>query len=127
MKDVYLSCSDVVNMTGRSRREVMSWCASGKLKASRPGGKSWMIKESDLKEFLSVLEHQEQKEASEIMTCADVVQATGAKKRTVWNWCRSGKLKASRPGGRDYVIRRTDFEEFLVSDNRRKKGDKHSG
>ena len=128
MKDCYLSCQNVVNMTGRSREEVRHWCRSGKLKASRPGGKSYVIKESDLKEFLMGLEIQERREAeerAETMSCADVVRITGASKKAVWAWCRSGKLKASRPGGRDYIIKRADFEAFMSSDN--KKGGKRSG
>ena len=50
-------------------------------------------------------------------SCADVAEMTGVKLRTVWNWCNSGKLKASRPGGRDYMIKKSDLEEFLASDN----------
>ena len=45
--------------------------------------------------------------------------------RTVWNWCRTGILKASRPGGRDYYIKDTDFEEFMASD--RKVSDMNAG
>lgn len=58
---------------------------------------------------------------SAYLSCADIVNLTGVSKKTVWNWCRTGKLKASRPGGRDYVIKREDFETFMSSDSRRKK------
>lgn len=50
---------------------------------------------------------------------------TGMTIKTVWNWCNSGILKASRPGGRDYRIKDTDFEEFMASD--RKASDVDSG
>lgn len=53
------------------------------------------------------------------MTCADIAKMTGKTKKTVWSWCRSGKLKASRPGGRDYIIKAEDFETFMSSDNRK--------
>ena len=52
------------------------------------------------------------------LSCADIVNLTGMTKKTVWNWCRTGKLKASRPGGRDYIIKREDFEAFMETDNR---------
>lgn len=51
-------------------------------------------------------------------SCHDVAKMTGVKVRTVWNWCNSGKLKASRPGGRDYLIKEEDLLAFLGSDNR---------
>lgn len=51
-------------------------------------------------------------------SCQDIANMTGKKLKTVWNWCKSGKLKASRPGGRDYVIKESDFLAFMDSDNR---------
>lgn len=51
-------------------------------------------------------------------SCSDVAKMTGVKLRTVWKWVNSGKLKASRPGGRDYMIKESDLMEFLESDNR---------
>lgn len=54
-------------------------------------------------------------------SCHDVAEMTGVKVRTVWNWCNSGKLKASRPGGREYLIKEADLLEFLERDNRAKK------
>lgn len=58
-------------------------------------------------------------------TCKDVAAMTGTKIKTVWNWCNSGILKANRPGGRDYRIKDTDFEEFMASN--RKVSDMDSG
>lgn len=52
------------------------------------------------------------------LSCADVARMTGKKVRTVWGWCNSGKLKASRPGGRDYMIREDDFQAFMEQDAR---------
>lgn len=52
-------------------------------------------------------------------SCQDIATMTGKKLKTVWGWCNSGKLRASRPGGRDYVISEADFLEFMASDNRR--------
>lgn len=57
-------------------------------------------------------------------SCQDIASMTGKKLKTVWNWCNSGKLRASRPGGRDYLIAEADFLEFMQSDNRRKPGKK---
>lgn len=59
-------------------------------------------------------------------SCQDVADMTGKKLKTVWGWCNSGKLRASRPGGRDYLIAEADFLEFMQSDNRRKTEKKSS-
>lgn len=53
-------------------------------------------------------------------SCAEISKMTGKSKRTIWNWCRLGKLKAGRPGGRDYIIKESDFLEFMTRDNRKK-------
>lgn len=50
-------------------------------------------------------------------SCQDIANMTGKTLRTVHRWCRSGKLKASKPGGRDYLISRDSFEEFMNSNN----------
>lgn len=63
---------------------------------------------------------------SKYYSCQDVATMTGKKLKTVWNWCNSGKLRASRPGGRDYLIAEADFLEFMQSDNRRKPEKKSS-
>ena len=34
-------------------------------------------------------------------------------RRTVWEWCRTGKLKATKPGGRDYIIKESDWLRFI--------------
>lgn len=47
------------------------------------------------------------------LTCAEVAQITKKSLKTVWIWCRTGKLKASRPGGREYLIKESDLEAFL--------------
>lgn len=54
------------------------------------------------------------------LSCSDVANMTGVKKRTVWGWIRSGKLRASRPGGRNYVVKREDLEAFMEADNGQK-------
>lgn len=59
-------------------------------------------------------------------SCQDVADMTGKKLKTVWGWCNSGKLRASRPGGRDYLIAEADFLKFMQSDNRRKPEKKSS-
>ena len=53
-------------------------------------------------------------------SCKEVSEMTGYSLRAVWKWVNTGKLKVSCPGGRDYLIREEDLEEFLASDNRRK-------
>lgn len=56
------------------------------------------------------------------LSCKKISEMTGMSLRTVWGWCNSGKLKASRPGGREYVIKEEDFFSFMESDNRKEKG-----
>lgn len=53
------------------------------------------------------------------LTCAEIAEITGKSIRTVWGWCNKGKLKASRPGGREYVIKESDFIAFMGSDNKK--------
>lgn len=55
------------------------------------------------------------------LSCAEIAEIAGKSKRTVWGWCKSGKLKASRPGGREYIIKESDFLEFMGADNKREK------
>ena len=50
---------------------------------------------------------------SDYLTVKDVSQMTGRTIRTVHKWCRSGKLRARKPGGRDYLIEANDFQEFM--------------
>ena len=50
------------------------------------------------------------------LSCSDIAKITNKKIRTVWNWCRTGKLRASKPGGRDYVIKESDFKAFCEGD-----------
>lgn len=38
---------------------------------------------------------------------------TKKSRRTVWEWCRTGKLKATKPGGRDYIIKESDWLRFI--------------
>lgn len=54
------------------------------------------------------------------LTCSEIAEITGRSIVTVWSWCRTGKLKASRPGGRDYLIKTEDLEAFLAGDDRKK-------
>lgn len=53
------------------------------------------------------------------ISCQEVANMTGKKLKTVWAWIRSGKLKASRPGGRDYIIKESDFLAFMQMDNKK--------
>lgn len=55
------------------------------------------------------------------LTARQVAAMTGVSIRTVWAWCNSGKLKASRPGGRDYFIRPEDLDDFMSSTAKTKK------
>lgn len=54
---------------------------------------------------------------SAYLSCKDIAILTGRNIRTVWGWCKSGKLKACRPGGKTYLIKREDFEAFMSADN----------
>ena len=50
----------------------------------------------------------------EFYTCKEVAARYGVCEDSVWNWIRSGKLKALKIG-RNYRIRREDLEEFEKS------------
>ena len=47
---------------------------------------------------------------------------TGAKKKTVWGWIRSGKLRAYRPSGYNYLIKESDLIAFIESGDTTKSG-----
>lgn len=44
---------------------------------------------------------------------SDIAKMTGVGVEVVRRWCRSGKLKAYRPGGKDLLVKRSDFEAFM--------------
>lgn len=58
----------------------------------------------------------------EYFSCSEIAQITGVKAATVRRWCKTGKLKASRPGGRVYIVEKSDLEAFLKSDGSKPKG-----
>ena len=119
MQFKHLSCKDIAKITGEKIKVVRNWCSSGKLRASRPGGRDYVITEADFQEFMQ--DWEQQKMQPQHLSCKDIANMLGTSTRTVWSWCSSGKLRASRPGGRDYVITEADFLEFMQSDNRKKK------
>lgn len=47
----YLSAKEVADMLELKTATVMTWCRNGQLRATKPG-KSYLIKESDLKAFV---------------------------------------------------------------------------
>ena len=49
---------------------------------------------------------------SEWMSTADIAKERNIKRPTVTSWCRKGWLVAERVG-RDYRVKRADWEEFL--------------
>ena len=49
----------------------------------------------------------------EYMTTTQVAKLLGVAQRTVVKWCKSGKLKAYRPGGRNFIVKAEDLDEFL--------------
>lgn len=52
-------------------------------------------------------------------SCKEVARMTGVKVGTVWDWIQQGKLKASRPGGKIYVIKEDDLKEFIANNERK--------
>lgn len=48
-------------------------------------------------------------------TTKDVAKMTGRTVETVRLWINDGKLRARKhPGGRDYIISKTDFDNFMA-------------
>lgn len=52
-EDLYLKVSDVCRITGLSVRTIRSYLNDGKLKGAQLNGKVWLIKQSDLNEFIN--------------------------------------------------------------------------
>lgn len=48
----YFSVDEVAGMLDMNPVTIRKWVKSGKLKAAQPGGKNYIIKETDLKEFI---------------------------------------------------------------------------
>lgn len=53
MNERYLTVNDVCEILHKHRRTIYFYIKSGQLKAIKPGGKSFIIYESDLKEFMN--------------------------------------------------------------------------
>jgi excisionase family DNA binding protein len=47
------------------------------------------------------------------MTVKEVADTLRVHPTTVREWIRSGRLKAARFGGKDYRIKREDYEKFI--------------
>lgn len=45
----------------------------------------------------------------------EIAKMTGINPDTVRKWCRSGGLKSYKPGGKDLLIKRSDFDQFMES------------
>lgn len=113
----YFSCAEIAEMTGMPLRAIWRRIKSGEIKASRPGGRDYIISEADLNEFINRY-NSDKESAGSCLKCSDISEMIGVKKRTIYGWIRSGKLKASRPRGRDYLVTRDDLSAFMASDNR---------
>ena len=46
---------------------------------------------------------------------SEIAKMTGLSAEVIRKWCRSGKLKACKPGGKDYLIKPEDFNELMDS------------
>lgn len=62
MESAYLSPQKIADMTGLSKETVLKWCRTGRLKASRPGGK-YLIKCEDFEAFMAESGNRARKEA----------------------------------------------------------------
>lgn len=52
MNERYLTVNEVCEILHRNRRTIYAYIRSGQLKAVKPGGKNFVIYESDLDEFI---------------------------------------------------------------------------
>ena len=53
MNERYLTVNDVCEILHKHRRTIYFYIKSGQLKAIKPGGKNFLIYESDLNEFIN--------------------------------------------------------------------------
>lgn len=53
---------------------------------------------------------------SNYLLAKDVSKMTGVPLKMVQKWCKNGLLKSTRPFGREYLIAKADYEEFLKTD-----------
>lgn len=52
MNERYLTVKEVCEILHKHRRTIYAYIRSGQLKAIKPGGKTFLIYESDLKDFI---------------------------------------------------------------------------
>lgn len=50
---------------------------------------------------------------SSYLSCDEIAKMLNVKKRTVWNWCNKGLLRATCPSGGQYFVTEKDFNEFM--------------
>lgn len=55
---------------------------------------------------------------SAYLTTKEIAEMTNVTHRTVIVWCRTGKLKAAKPGGGKYLVKREDFEAFMEASSK---------
>ena len=53
----------------------------------------------------------------EILTVNEVAKVLQVNQQTVRKWIRNGKLKASKPTGKNYIIQAQDLKKFINGNN----------
>jgi excisionase family DNA binding protein len=106
----YCGTKEVARILGISRKAVVSRARSGRLKADRfgPGG-PWMFRRDYLQSISG--NSAESMPPAPLISAADAAAILGVRRRTVWRWARSGRIRAIKPeGSREWRFRIQDAE-----------------
>jgi excisionase family DNA binding protein len=106
----YCGTEEAARILGISRKAVLSRVRSGRLKADRfgPGG-PWMFRRKYIQSVVG--NRAESISPSPLIDANEAATILGVRRRTIWRWARSGKIRAIKiAGGREWRFRPNDMK-----------------
>ena len=112
----YCGAEEAARILGISRKTVLSRVRSGRVKADRSGpGGPWMFRRKYLQSVAG--NRAESISPSPLIDANEAAAILGVRRRTIWRWARSGKIRAIKlVGGREWRFRLEDMKA-AVQDN----------
>jgi excisionase family DNA binding protein len=106
----YCGTEEAARILGISRKTVLSRVRSGRVKADRSGpGGPWMFRRKYLQYVAG--NRAESISPSPLIDANEAAAILGVRRRTIWRWARSGKIRAIKlAGGREWRFRIEDIK-----------------
>lgn len=106
----YCGTEEAARILGISRKAVLSRVRSGRVKADRSGpGGPWMFRRKYLQSVAG--NRAESISPSPLIDANEAAAILGVRRRTIWRWARSGKIRAIKlVGGREWRFRLEDMK-----------------